>query len=187
MVRKEKIDGESMLVFQANTITYAVPVDSNLGRQISKARLGIVIHTEYKGATMVGLSPSFNPNLSSLKRTPSVWFDDAELKDVSGSASFTDQETNKIENNLIEATMVGESSIYTEMLTKKTINNNNTVTFSEQKGPMSVTIPITWLNKTFSRFSKHDQSKGYQIREQTNFVYGINQMLSLSECESWLY
>ena len=53
------IDGEKMVSFTPNTITYAVPMSSDLGRRIIKAKMGIVFHTQYNGKTMDNLSASF--------------------------------------------------------------------------------------------------------------------------------
>ena len=53
------IDGEKMISFTPNTITYAVPVDSDIGKRIAKSRMGIVFHTSYSGKTMNSLSASF--------------------------------------------------------------------------------------------------------------------------------
>ena len=53
------IDGEKMISFTPNTITYAVPVNSDLGKRIYRARMGIVFHTSYSGKTMSNLSASF--------------------------------------------------------------------------------------------------------------------------------
>ena len=53
------IDGEKMVSFTPNTITYAVPQDSDIGRRIAKAKMGIVFHTQYTGKTMDNLSASF--------------------------------------------------------------------------------------------------------------------------------
>ena len=48
------IDGKSHIVFKPNTITYAVPKDSELGKQIQNAGFGIVWHTEYVGGPTLG-------------------------------------------------------------------------------------------------------------------------------------
>ena len=53
------IDGEKMISFTPNTITYAVPIDSDLGKKIAEAKMGIVFHTQYSGKTMNNLSASF--------------------------------------------------------------------------------------------------------------------------------
>ena len=48
-LKKINLDGDDMISFTPNTITYAVPVNSSIGRQISRARMGIVFHTKYTG------------------------------------------------------------------------------------------------------------------------------------------
>lgn len=76
----KKIDGENYHVFTPNTITYAVPTSSDLGRRISAAKIGIVFHTQYTGKSIKDSKASFRINLSGLKRTKSVWFTDAYVK-----------------------------------------------------------------------------------------------------------
>ena len=93
----ESIDGEEHITFTPNTITYAVPKDSAIGKEIEKARFGIVFHTKYTGRTMEGLKGSFGVDVSKLNKTPSVWFEDAYLKDVSGSATLTKKETSDVD------------------------------------------------------------------------------------------
>jgi len=92
----ERIKGETYITFTPNTITYAVPVDSNLGRKIKQSKFGIVFHTEYTGRTLSKMSSKFNPKIDNLKRSKKVWIDDATFKDVSGTASLTLSETQKI-------------------------------------------------------------------------------------------
>ena len=41
-LKKITLDGDDMISFTPNTITYAVQANSNIGRQISRARMGIV-------------------------------------------------------------------------------------------------------------------------------------------------
>ena len=53
------IDGEKMISFTPNTITYAVPINSDIGKRIARAKMGIVFHTQYSGKTMNNLSASF--------------------------------------------------------------------------------------------------------------------------------
>ena len=53
------IDGEKMLSFTPNTITYAVPEDSDIGKRIARAKMGIVFHTSYTGKKMESLSARF--------------------------------------------------------------------------------------------------------------------------------
>ena len=44
-LKNESIDGENMITFTPNTITYAVPIASDIGKRIRRARMGIVFHT----------------------------------------------------------------------------------------------------------------------------------------------
>ena len=95
------IDGESHYTFQPNTILYAVPVDSKIGKQINKAKIGVVWHTTYKGSTVDDLKASFGAKIPSISSR--VWQDDATYKDVSGKASFTAKETAVVTKLLSDA------------------------------------------------------------------------------------
>jgi hypothetical protein len=95
-VETETIDGVKYYTFQPNTIVYAVPVDSDLGKTINKSKVGIVWHTTYTGDTLQGMTASFGADISGLKKPSSVWMDDATYKDVSGKATFTAKETETI-------------------------------------------------------------------------------------------
>ena len=91
---KEKIDGQDYLTFQPNTIVYAVPAASPLARKIRKAKIGVVWHTTYTGKTIEDMTASFGQSIvTKMKSSPSVWMDDATYKDVSGTATFTKEET----------------------------------------------------------------------------------------------
>lgn len=100
---KETIDGESYYTFQPNTIVYAVPVKSELGKQISKAKLGVVFHTTYEGDSFENMKAKFKVDLGKLKKTPSVWYQDADYKDVSGQATMTKEDTNTVNEALSKA------------------------------------------------------------------------------------
>jgi hypothetical protein len=96
-LRKETIDGEDYITFHPNTIVYAVPYDSELGRQIRKAKIGVVWHTTYTGASFDTMTASFGHSIvQHMTKTPSVWMDDANYKDYSGVANFTAAETNYV-------------------------------------------------------------------------------------------
>ena len=51
-ISTETIDDKKYFTFQPNTIVYATPVDSDFGKQISKAKIGIVFHTTYTGKSL---------------------------------------------------------------------------------------------------------------------------------------
>ena len=95
-VETTKIDGISYYTFQPNTIVYAIPVDSKLGKIIKKSKVGIVWHTTYTGDTLQGMKASFGADISSLSKPSSVWMDDATYKDTSGKSTFTAAETESV-------------------------------------------------------------------------------------------
>ena len=82
-LKQENIDGVSSLTFTPNTITYAVPDDSDLASSIRKSSIGVVWHTKYTGKTIAGLKASFGVDASKFKTTKNVWSQDAGVKNVS--------------------------------------------------------------------------------------------------------
>ena len=95
-IEKTKIEGVVYYTFQPNTIVYAVPVDSDLGKVMNKAKIGVVWHTTYTGDTLQDMKASFGADVSKLTTSPSVWMDDATYKDVSGRATFTEKEKDAV-------------------------------------------------------------------------------------------
>ena len=95
-IETDTIDGTEYYTFQPNTIVYAAPVNSDLGKQMNSAKMGIVWHTTYTGKKLQDMKASFGADISKLNKVPSVWMDDATYKDVSGKATFTEKETEAI-------------------------------------------------------------------------------------------
>ena len=97
---KETMDGEKMLVFTPNTITYAIPDHSILADKIKRSKIGVVWHTTYTGKTMADLSAKFGANAKKLNNTRAVWSTDATFKDTSGNVTFTAAEAAKFQSIL---------------------------------------------------------------------------------------
>ena len=116
-VETTKIDGVSYYTFQPNTIVYAVPVDSDMGNMIKKAKVGIVWHTTYTGKELQSMKASFGADIKGLKKPSSVWMDDATYKDVSGKATMTEKETQKV-TAALSSTGSTFNKINSTMLTK---------------------------------------------------------------------
>ena len=66
-VEKTTIDGMVYYTFQPNTIVYAVDIDSDIGKQINKAKIGVVWHTTYTGKSLPDMKASFGANISGLR------------------------------------------------------------------------------------------------------------------------
>ena len=100
-VKVETIDGQKYYTFQPNTIVYAVPVSTPLGRQIAKAKIGVVWHTTYTGSTIQNMSAAFGKGIASkFKKTASIWMDDATYRDISGKATFSKKELSQFNTML---------------------------------------------------------------------------------------
>ena len=102
-LKTETIDGQEYIIFQPNTVVYAVPTDSALAKQITNAQIGIVWHTSYVGQTLEDMRASFGVDIGRLKQTRNVWFRDASFVDASGTATFTSKETEELTSILSEA------------------------------------------------------------------------------------
>ena len=103
-LKKETINGIKHITFHPNTILYAVPLDTQLAKEIERAKIGIIWHTSYSGKSFETMKAEFGRDIvGKLKRTKDVWMDDATLKDVSGTATLTSSETSMLNSNLSNA------------------------------------------------------------------------------------
>jgi hypothetical protein len=99
----ETIDGVKYVVFHPNTIAYAIPADSDLGKQILAAKIGIVFHTEYNGDSIENLKASFGANIKGFKKTRGTWFASADIPDLSGKVTMSAKETAAVTKRLSNA------------------------------------------------------------------------------------
>jgi hypothetical protein len=98
------IEGEPHITFHPNTIVYAVPKNSALGKEILGSKIGVVWHTTYRGSSFEEMSASFGEEIASnLKKVKGVWSVDALYRDVSGTANFTAAETAEVTAILSQA------------------------------------------------------------------------------------
>lgn len=61
------VDGTQYYMFRPNTITYAAPVDSPLGKQIRSAKIGVVFHTHYTGDELASMQARAGAKVPSSK------------------------------------------------------------------------------------------------------------------------
>ncbi len=91
----QTINGKRVISFRPNTITYAVDAQTPLANTIKTAKLGIVFHTKYTGASIPEMTASFGVNISNLSKTPDVYVASASFSDATGIANFTEPEYRK--------------------------------------------------------------------------------------------
>ena len=99
-LKTANVGGDDCVIFTPNTITYAVAVNSVVGKTIQRSKIGVVWHTSYSGKTMESLSAKFGVNAQTLKRSRNVWSTDATFKDTSGNVTFTAAEAKKFQGVL---------------------------------------------------------------------------------------
>ena len=100
-IKMKKIDGQDYVTFHPNTIIYAVPVGSDMAKDILKSKIGIVWHTSYTGTTFESMKAKFGADVSKLSKSKDVWSQDAMLKDIT-QATLSAADT-KIVNDRLSA------------------------------------------------------------------------------------
>ena len=102
------IGGDNCIAFQPNTIVYAVPKDSEIGKKIEDAKFGIVFHTSYEGRSLDAMSASFG-NIG-VQGNTNVFVTSSDFKNASGEANMSAAEktvytnlVNKTEGSLKQA------------------------------------------------------------------------------------
>ena len=162
-VKVETIDKQKYYTFQPNTIVYAVPTASPLGRQIAKAKIGVVWHTTYTGNSIKNMSASFGKGIAKKLRAPAtVWQDDATYRDISGKATFSPKESNDFDTMLsgagklfqkMDGVAFREITGDTE-LREKTMTFVNTYVRGSKQFPASDTMAtalVQYLNEWFQK------------------------------------
>jgi hypothetical protein len=167
-LKTETIDGEKYTTFHPNTIVYAVPYSSELAAKVRTAKIGVVWHTTYTGNSFETMTASFGkPIASQLTHTPSVWMDDANYKDYSGTATFTASETKAVTDmlskagtlfNQIKADTINDISKDSDLLILVKTYNNTKVRAGEriQNPKQHVQGLFHWI---YERFQKDIESK----------------------------
>lgn len=125
-LKKAKINGETHITFHPNTIVYAVPAKSKIGKEISKAEIGIVWHTTYSGGTFENMNAEFGKEIvPKLRKSSKVWMVDATLRDLSGTATLTKDDNLEISKKLSDAGKIFKkiaSGVLKEIESNKELN-----------------------------------------------------------------
>ena len=132
----KNIDGESMITFTPNTITYAVPKDSDIGKKVARAKIGIVFHTAYTGKDMKSLSAGFGTVKGS--GGSNIFLASAQYTDKSGSVMF-----NKRDLNAFDAQI---------RMAQGSLNKAKPILDEMSKTAMSDTLSIGYKLKTFFNY-----------------------------------
>lgn len=181
-IQQIEYNGEKLLTFKPNTITYAVEADSPLGQRVRNAQIGVVFHTKYIGPLN---APSKSPDVSvnEFNLTPEVFVDDAKFKDVSGMATLTNQEEELIKTDLNKIEKAG-GIIDWLALTSTTYSNLNTFINTLIRQGRFVDDPdknfdefVEWVSKDFDKQIaklKTEQGKQKKTENKTKNIEYLN-------------
>jgi len=155
--KMETINGEKLITFRPNTITYATDPKSPLGKDIQKAQLGIVFHTKYTGDSLSDLSASFNVKNSDFKSTTQVWAEKAEFKDISGSANLSGSEKSQYDAciRMAEGSLSKCSSILNKIQSGKKTLKVDTEYLKFFNNYVKEGRPIPSVKQAFDDYYKH--------------------------------
>ena len=105
-----KVGGKRCVTFTPNTITYAIPLDTELGKRVNNSKIGIVFHTTYSGSSIQSMSAGFGVDVSPYQGHKDIAVFSSDFSDASGSANFNAAElrnfklsVNKAEGSLKQA------------------------------------------------------------------------------------
>ena len=89
-VATKNIDGERYYTATPNTLTYAWPADSDLGKAVNTAKIGAVFHTFYSGTGPINtLNAGFGVSQFNLKSTRNVFLASATMDNISAKSGLT--------------------------------------------------------------------------------------------------
>ena len=147
-VKKTKIKGKDYITFHPNTIVYAVPAGTDMAREVTSAKIGIVWHTSYSGSTFEGMKNKFGVDVSKLKKSKNVWSQDAMLRDMT-KFTMSKKDTEEVNTLLSEA--------------GKIFNKINGTTLRQLEKNKNLAQTIEQFNNTYVR-------KGEVVKNTTQHV-----------------
>jgi hypothetical protein len=182
-LKQQNVEGEDLILFKPNTITYAVPQHSPLGQRILTSNVGVVFHTKYHGKSLQTLTKSSDVNVSEFNQSQDVFIDDAKFKDVSGIATFTKEESNKISSLIDNSSTIGNKIKWEEIPDTLYLNLNTFINSLIRQGRF-IQKPleeydnfVNWVNEKGQKaVNELKTEKGKQRKQQAleEFISTIN-------------
>jgi ASC-1-like (ASCH) protein len=109
-LKVDNINGKKYITFRPNTITYAVPFESELARTISSSNAGMVFHTKYTGGIdLATMKASYGFNSSELPRVQGLWTTDANIDGLLKNIKINQNVSNQVNTALNLLTKVMDS------------------------------------------------------------------------------
>lgn len=140
-LQKSKINGINCLSWHPNTIVYTIQEDSDLGKQVSKAKMGIAVHTRYEWdrenvSTLHTVEFGISKNI--FKSSSQVFLIDTISNLSSGKMAFDSKEMSTLTSGLKAMDTYANKikfSILDESITKLLLHFINLYIRNNQKMP----------------------------------------------------
>lgn len=147
------IENVPHVTFQANVIRYAVPVDSQLGKRLQRAQLGITFHTVYTGSTLSSMTVS-KSRIPDIQTGADVAILSNEYEDVAGTVTFTTTESRALQQLLQQlqkktTLLSATQNKFLQLLSQHSLLKQEFMRF--QNALVRQGKPITLTPKTFGR------------------------------------
>lgn len=176
--RKKTLNGIPHITFQPNTILYAVPLNSDLGKKFDAAKFGVTFHTTYTGSSLETLTASPGADIRKLPDSSSVAFLSNEYQDLSGVVTFTKPELRRLEHHirtLKTKTPRLKTNAFVRMLGELPLLQREFMVF--QNSLVRKNQPITLTPETFGKqfvgflVARHRQMASKRLQKaQDNFA-----------------
>jgi hypothetical protein len=98
--------------FKPNTITYSTPKDSAEGKKIKNAKVGVAVHTEYKGKDLESMKAQFAPGTSAFKGHKDVHVIDVAMDN---NPEYGDEAKSKFKAHLDQAKKLNQGHDYSHV------------------------------------------------------------------------
>ena len=99
----QMVGGEKCVTFTPNTITYAIPLNTEIGARVNASKIGIVFHTYYSGTNIASLNAGFGVDVSSYQGHDDIAVFSSDFSDASGVANFTSTELTQFKTTISQA------------------------------------------------------------------------------------
>ena len=150
------IDKERYYTATPNTLTYAWPADSDLGKAVNTAKVGAVFHTYYSGAgPLNNMNAGFGVSQFNLKSTRNVFLASAPMDNISANSGLTAAE----ERTLKAVVAVADRNASTAKPFIEMVAHEATKQFT--------------LGYTMKRFTNSYVKEGQKINNVNKFIEGF--------------
>jgi len=154
-VKTRKIKGKSYVTFHPNTIVYAIPSGTDMAKQVTSAKIGIVWHTSYTGNTFETMKQSFGVDVSKLKSSKNVWSQDAMLRDMT-QFTMSESDTKEVNEYLSQA--------------GKLFNQISSTTLRQLENNQSLAQMIETYNNTYVRKGEVIGNTTLHVNKLINYI-----------------